>query len=309
MKAVKALLLIALSVCLLSFPDWRSAQMKGSGLDGYLPDKTGEWLREGDPQEFRGDDLYLYINGGAEIYLEYGFSQVIVQDYRHTDGKEISLEIFEMADDASAYGIYTFKRSRTGQHLSIGDSAQLADYYLNFWAGRFCVTLTGFDESRKTQEGLKLIARAVSEQIKQRGGAPAIVSFLPEESRTVQGLKYFKGNLGLNNIYPRLLPSLSGFVEGVKGDFPGGVLAFILRYPDEETARKKLRAAKKELAENQNYRNFQEIEENLLAAQDKKSQWMFLTYSQRYILIFVGEFSVEAARKIFSEILQKVPKT
>ncbi|MCK4819630.1 hypothetical protein KA005_27945, partial [bacterium] len=140
--------------------------------------------------------MFLYINGGAEIYHENGFKQVIVQDFRNKIRKSISVEIFEMLDSESAYGIYTFKTSTEGKELSLGDKAQLEDYYMNLWKGSFLVTLTGFDEDEETVRGLQEIARAVEAKIKIKGKKPLLVPMLPEKDLVKPSIKYFKGNLG-----------------------------------------------------------------------------------------------------------------
>ncbi|MCK5095106.1 MAG: hypothetical protein KAR18_10290, partial [Spirochaetes bacterium] len=64
-------------------------------LNKYLPgtNEIREWKEDGSPCKYKGEDLYSYINGGAEIYHEYGFKQVIVQDYTRKNGKSIALEI------------------------------------------------------------------------------------------------------------------------------------------------------------------------------------------------------------------------
>ena len=61
----------------------RSVRRVGSAQDLYLPadNAAAGWAKDGAPQEFEGEDLYTYIDGGAEIYQEYGFRRVIVQDY------------------------------------------------------------------------------------------------------------------------------------------------------------------------------------------------------------------------------------
>ena len=96
-----------------------------SGLRSYLPSgqEAGEWKADGPPQEFKGEDLYLYIDGGAEIYREYGFEEVLVQEYRDREGKGLSLEIFRMTSPESAYGMYTFKRSSRGTPIRSGRKA------------------------------------------------------------------------------------------------------------------------------------------------------------------------------------------
>jgi hypothetical protein len=123
-----------------------------SGLRSLLPagQEAGGWKEDGPHQEFKGEDLYLYIDGGAEIYREYGFEEVLVQEYKNREGIRLSLELFQMTSPESAYGMYTFKRSPRGAPLEIGAEGQLEDYYLNFWKGNFLVTITGQDGNPAT---------------------------------------------------------------------------------------------------------------------------------------------------------------
>ena len=72
------------------------------------PKDIGMWSAEGETEVYIGDDLFIYINGGAEIYHEYGFVQVAVQRYRRGDDN-VSVEIYTMEGDA--FGIYSFARS------------------------------------------------------------------------------------------------------------------------------------------------------------------------------------------------------
>jgi hypothetical protein len=114
-----------------------SASRFAGPLREYLPADGAApgWARDGEPQEFEGEDLYSYIDGGAEIYQEYGFRRVVVQDYRNPRGKSVSLELFEMDSPAAAYGMFTFKRSGKGRSLGLGGGGEIEAYYLNFWKG------------------------------------------------------------------------------------------------------------------------------------------------------------------------------
>jgi hypothetical protein len=193
------------------------------------------WSKDGEPQEFVGEDLYTYIDGGAEIYLEYGFRRVVAQDYRSSAGKSVSLEIFEMETPAAAYGIFTFKRSGQGTIVVLGLGAELEDYYLNFWSGRFLVTLTGFDATPPTLEGLRAVSRAVDAKIgKTNDEAPDLVAALPVSGLRPQSVKYLKGLLGLNNVYPFYTARGLAFAEAVKGDYGEGASLIILDYGSAE---------------------------------------------------------------------------
>ena len=198
--------------------------------DGAVPG----WSRDGDPQEFVGEDLYTYIDGGAEIYHEFGFRRVVVQDYRGPAGKSVSLEIFEMETPAAAYGMFTFKRSGQGRSVPLGAAGELEDYYLNFWKGRFLVTLTGFDAATPAVDGLLAVAGAVDNKLAKGAGAPDLVAALPVEGLKPQSVKYLKGLLGLNNVYPFYTARGLAFAEAVKGDYNDGAFLIVLDYGSSE---------------------------------------------------------------------------
>jgi len=53
-----------------------------------------------------GQDFRDYKKGSGEVYLEYGFRSLLVQDLRWNN-EHIIFEAYEMADPTSAYGIYS----------------------------------------------------------------------------------------------------------------------------------------------------------------------------------------------------------
>jgi len=208
-------------------------------VDGSVPG----WSRDGELQKFAGEDLYTYIDGGAEIYQEYGFRRVVLQDYQNAAGKSISLEIFEMQTPAAAYGVFTFKRSGKGKSVTLGSEAELEDYYLNFWKGPFLVTLTGFEEGPVTVAGVLAIGRAVDAKIGERGEVPDLVRALPKDGLRTGSVKYLKGLLGLNNVYPFYTARGLTFTEAVKVDYDDGSMLIEMVYPTLAA----LRAASEEL--------------------------------------------------------------
>jgi hypothetical protein len=55
---------------------------------------------------YDGKALYGYIDGGAELYFEYGFRRAVVQDVV-VNTQQIHLEIFEMGSSEAAAGIFS----------------------------------------------------------------------------------------------------------------------------------------------------------------------------------------------------------
>jgi hypothetical protein len=219
-------------------------------LRALLPanDQAGAWTRDGDLQEFTGEDLYLYIDGGAAIYQEYGFAGMISQDYKTQGGKGLSLEIFHMATPEGAYGMFTFKRSAGGKPLQVGAEGQLEEYYVNFWKGPFLVTVTGFEKDEQVRQQLVPLAQAVARKIADDAARPpALVAKLPRSGLRVGSVRYFRGYLGFMNHYPSTAAEDFQVREGVCGEYAPGVALFILAYSGSEEAQARLAAVEKAL--------------------------------------------------------------
>ena len=260
----------------------------------YLPSahQLVGWQPEGSSLRFVDEDLYSLIDGGAVIYYEYGFRQVITQEYVSAKGSSVNLEIFEMADPASAYGIYTFKADRQGTLVSVGAEALLGVYYLNFWKGRFCVTLGGSDTGKETREGMLLIGRAVAERIEEKAERPPLVSLLPQDSLTTPGVSYLKGKLGLTAHYDFHPENIFGVQEGVVGDYRDFQL-LILRYDNEDEALKWFRSAGNDLRNAQGYSGFTENRDGFFAT-DAGGRCIHVRPHESYILIFVGPREIDS---------------
>ena len=102
---------ISLALILLLSAVSAGARQSSGGISAYLP-ASGEaagWNLDGEPERYQGEDLFRMINGGADIYHEYGFRQVVRAEYLGPEGKSVKLEIYQMVSPAAAYGIYTFK--------------------------------------------------------------------------------------------------------------------------------------------------------------------------------------------------------
>lgn len=232
------------------------------------PDLRG-WQPKGPPQHYKGEDLFLYIDGGAEIYREYGFKQVIVQDYRDANDRSITLEIFEMANAESAYGMFSFKSGAKGISYSIGHDARLEDYYLNFWKGPLLITLIGFDASAECREGILRLARAAEARIPLTGTRPSLISVLPKEWADSARIIYLKGVLGLNNIHSFFPYDLFRFKEGLAAERNSSTL-FIFRYANTEEAAARFSEVKKAFAKSPSYKDLKSLKADDFKSTDAK---------------------------------------
>ncbi len=274
----------------------------------YLPNsrEAGNWIREGEPQHFEGEALYEYIDGGAEIYHEYGFRRVTVQDFVNRAGKSVSVEVFEMTNSESAYGIYTFKTHKTGKKVSIGADGQLADYYLNFWKGNILVTLTGFDETSETKNGLMTLAKGIDAKLDLSGKRPQIVSYLQRENFMPQSMKYFRGILGLRNSHPFFSLDIRDFEEGVKADSTKGYSVFLLRFKGSDQSFRQYERLKKSHTEHPEYKVHKTANREMFTALDNRERRLFIFSHGTFLFLALGDIDHFQAFDIFQKIQREI---
>lgn len=203
-------------------------------ISGYLPESgavTGWSLSEA-PKTYRGDELFMMIDGGADIYHEYGFVQVIAADYANGNGKSIRAEIYEMESPAAAYGIYSFKIGKQGKAPAIGQGALLEDYYLNFWKGNLLVTVVGSDADVETVRGVLAFAKTVDARLSRTGKRPALAEMLLREPLAFSNPTYVRGSLGVITSYVFDTQDIFGVREGMIG-IVNDCQVLVFRYPDD----------------------------------------------------------------------------
>lgn len=270
------------------------------------PGWSDQWKRHFDTQAYKGDDLFVYINGGAEIYHEYGFKQVLVQDFQNPAGKSISLEIYEMSQPDSAYGIYTFKKSQEGKRMEIGAEAYLEGYYMNFWKGNFLVTLTGFDEDQQTVVGLSALAQEVEKRIPSSSQEPPpLIKVLPPEGLISSSIKYLKGHLALFNCYPFSQKDIFKLKNGVRGSYNNGNEIYIFSY---QTALESTARFAKAVSYFQQSPKFKVLahSKNSVHMQTPEKQDIYLFSALNGILIVRGDISPDKACELNRKLQSRI---
>ena len=271
----------------------------------YLPDlgEMSGWKPVGNPQHAEGESLFELINGGAEIYNEYGFRRAIMHSYSNKSDKSVNLEMYEMEDPISAYGIYTFKISGNGQEVDFGDDGMLEDYYLNFRKGNFIVTLIGFDTDRETKDAILTMAKSIETNIETEGQVPDMVHFLVRENLKKSSVTYIQGNLGLFNYYEFDTRNIFGVKEGVIGQY-GDYDVFIFGYDDVEACQKWSREAQTHIQDSPSFDEYAKSKDGF-SFSDLKGNYLFVKPFQNFIIIYLGA-KESFSRFLFASFEQKI---
>lgn len=176
-----------------------------SRLAALLPDSKALGFKPlEEPAFFTPDNLYEYINGAAEAFLQYDFETLAQQPFRKGD-TEVMVDIYDMGSALNAFGIYASERSPGSDFRPVGTEGYQAEYLLNFLQGRYYVKLSAFRESGSTDAILEAFAAEISGKIKERKEFPPELSLLPDAGRIAHTERYIRGApLGLEFLSPAL---------------------------------------------------------------------------------------------------------
>jgi hypothetical protein len=271
-------------------------------LATYLPEPSElkGWKLDEAPQSAEGEQLFVLINGGAEIYLEYGFKSAVLASYRNQKEKTISVEIYEMTDPAGAFGVYGFKTGDEGKEVSIGNQGQVEEYFLNFWKGSFLVTVSGPDSSDETIEALTSIAKTIDGTIKVSSEKPSLLTALPPENLEARSVKYIRGPLGLMKNGEFGSQDLFGVKEGIIGRY-GELKAYVLKYSDGARCTEWFLKAAKHFEKSPEYENHgQEFSVFL-----ERKRYLHASIAKDYLVLVSGS-DMKAAELLNAKIRERM---
>jgi len=202
-----------------------SARLLGAFQTAVLPGGFSPgWQKAGPPAEFQGDQLFNYIDGGAEIFLEFGFDRLLVQNYIRGNS-EIALELYQMESPESALGIYLFK---CGAETPIeGVPARNSSDHTQFTIlkGSAFIHINNLDGSASLLPVMVDLARGLLESIPQ-GRAVTLQEELPEKAKVPGSERLIRG--------PYALQSIFTLGEGDILDLRGNIFALAADYKDQE---------------------------------------------------------------------------
>ncbi len=210
----------------------------------FLPENGFDdgWVKSGDPKIFNRNDLYGHINGGAELYLEFGFEQLTVQKYTN-DQSELDLELYKMDTPEAALGIFLMTIRKESSENELNERYTLNQYQLITVKGNVFVKINNFDRSGYPRETMLKLAESTYARIK-KGKKIKLFKNLPSKNLVPGSEKIFRGPFALQPVYTfgdGDILRLGGKIFGVMGDYKTGedsepVTVLVVPYPNEAMA-------------------------------------------------------------------------
>ncbi len=191
----------------------------------------------GEKRTFEGESLYEYMNGNSEGYLIYGFRKMTGVSCKK-DGTTFIVDVSDMGDAESAFGIFSANRDIRSAAEPIGMGAQVLPRKVIVAKGQYYLEIAAEPEG-DYREVLRAMARALAGQVEGRVTPPDALGWFPAE--------------GLQTGSPRLIPqSVLGMrllKRGYVAQYANGAKAFVVPDASPEAAAATLEKLRARLTE------------------------------------------------------------
>lgn len=190
------------------------------------------WALDGPVKKYTGEDLFEYINGEAELYLQFGFKILTTGLYlkEGDDKRGIAADVYEMGSELEAFGMYANYRKPEAESIKAGTEGFAGPSQLMFYQGRYFVQLNASGSASQDQAVFQTLAGMISRNLPASPQSPPelallrIPALIPKTEKyipqSVLGYPFFKKGLTaqalLNGRPVRIFVLLEGSIAGAR---------------------------------------------------------------------------------------------
>ena len=180
--------------------------------DGDFPALNNSDIHIVQEKYFDGNGLWGHIDGGADLYLEYGFDKLLFQEVEWQNNK-FRVEYYKMKDPEAAFGIFSVSKFKCDYTDTLTKYICITKYQTQAALDKFYISIaneTGSDKARDLT--VKLFSRILNKCTEDLYYFPDLFT-LPFTANDYNNIKLFKGRLGIQNG----LPLWSELFDGISG--------------------------------------------------------------------------------------------
>jgi len=256
---------------------FRKAIFQETGIIAALPQRTNKWIQTRLPKIYISDNLYEYLDGQADFYINKGFKRLIVGEYKNAVGQSAIVEIYEMETPLDAWAVLQELKPQPASALSANILGYQTKDMIVFAKGRMFVKVFA------STGDIKQLALNVYHNIESNNNLNNILKLLPPDA--------------INPLYIRdAFLGIEGFNRVIEATFAftneNSVKVFIRPGSDMNFIRnllEKMRANGAKITK----------KENGFLIEDPYEGRIFIVLKNNVLYGIKGRFTVEQALKIF----------
>jgi len=138
------------------------------------------------------DNLFEYVDGGADAFLQFEFEELRTVTYLGPDRVEVTVDVYRHKDADRAYGIYALERPPGTTPIAVGVEGYAGTDHLEFVTGAFYVKMV--QAGPKADLVLRRFAEKLAHALPGRTSLPAVLAAFPEQGKVVRAEKLAAAN-------------------------------------------------------------------------------------------------------------------
>lgn len=160
MKYWNSLLLGTLSIVLLSSACVSGCKKKVA--DPFpVSNAVAGWQKASETRTFEPKNLWQYIDGDSEQYIQAGVVSTATSDYKYQGQLEAVVDVYTMDSPDGARTILRRGQTKDAQSVPLGDEGLQYAQSVHFRKGPYLVRIVAYESSPSTAPALLALARGV----------------------------------------------------------------------------------------------------------------------------------------------------
>lgn len=123
------------------------------------------WAKTSDTRVFEARDLWQYIDGDAEQYIQAGVVSASTSDYKAPSQLEAIVDVYTMGDAEGARAIFEKGQTSDATKVALGDAGIAYAQSVIFRKGPYLVRIVAYEDTPGAQQALIALARGVEARL------------------------------------------------------------------------------------------------------------------------------------------------
>jgi hypothetical protein len=119
------------------------------------------WEKSSETRTFEPKDLWQYIDGDSEQFIQAGVVSTATSDYKYQGQLESVVDVYTMGGPDGAQTILERGQTKDAQSVRLGDEGLQYAQSVSFRKGRYLVRIVAYESSASTPQALMALAHGV----------------------------------------------------------------------------------------------------------------------------------------------------
>jgi hypothetical protein len=146
----------------------------------FFPSEIDGYIKKGEIRHFTFENLYEYVNGHAEYFIDAGFKDLFVAEYIRKGSQqgqsEMIAEIYDMARPLQSFGVFSDEAEDSDNDIQIGTMGTKTPQGITFIKGPYFIKIVTFNENAPYEK----LAQAIDSTIKEEGSSFSLFARFPD---------------------------------------------------------------------------------------------------------------------------------